>query len=252
MDTVRSCLREESINSPTDYDRRYFYFEKNGSGNKVGLATCGLAQQALLALYRRWQLQDFKNYSWIRAVSSSRNPAIRDYLVEQICLTTIACDGLGAVSVDLGKPMKVEYIEVTPAWTTFSQSGESLRLYLALTFNYPAIDAAILQLNRTNMTAHLFPIQVALAKRPKESEANFYRNQWPTWTKPLADNNFQIKSTFVWIDEHGPEKDEAPETVWNTTHVLNATYTTQQVGVTQMNRSLSAAMRDIATYRVDL
>ena len=172
--------------------------------------------------------------------------------MEQICLATIARDGFGAVSTDLGKPMKVEYFEVTPAWTTFIQSGESLRLYLPLTFNYPAINAAILQLNCTNMTAHLFLIQVALAKRYKKSEANFYQNQWPTWTKPLVDNNFQIKSTFVWIDEHGPEKHEAPETVWNTTHVLNAAYTTQHVGVAQMNRSLAATMRDIATNRVDL
>ena len=250
MDTVRSCLGEESIDTPTDYDRRYFYFTKIGFGNKVGHATCGLAQQALLALYRRWQLQDFNGDSWIRAVSSSRNPTVRGHLVEQICLATIARDGFGAVSADLGKPMKVEYFGVTPTWTTFIQSGESHRLYLPLTLNYPAIDAAILQLNRTNMTAHLFPIQVALAKRHKKSEANFYQNQWPAWTKPLVDNNFQIKSTFVWIDEHSPEKDEAPETVWST-HVLNAAYTTQHVGVAQMNRSLSAAIGDIVTSRVD-
>ena len=80
MDTVRSCLGEESIDTPTDYDRRYFYFEKKGFGSKVGHATCGLAEQALLALYNQWQQQHFNDDAWIRAVSSSRNPTIRGYL----------------------------------------------------------------------------------------------------------------------------------------------------------------------------
>ena len=54
-----------------------------------------------------------------------------------------------------------------------------LRLYPPKTFNYPDVDAAILQFDKKKNTAHLYPIQVTLATKHKDSETehNGYHGQ---------------------------------------------------------------------------
>jgi len=85
--------------------------------DEVGHATCGLAGQTLMPIYREWRLLTIGDDSWYRSISSSSNPIVRSYLAEQICLATIAREGLSGVSVDLGSPvMKVEYFEDAPDW----------------------------------------------------------------------------------------------------------------------------------------
>ena len=185
----------------TDYfDKRYFYFK-----DEVGQPTCGLARFTLLRIYREWQLSTFGDWSWYWAISRS-NPTVRGYLAEQVCLATISRKGLGAVTPDLGKALTVEHFATTPVWSNLIKSSESHRLYLPNAFNYPSIDGAILQVDRTKKQAHLLLIQVTLAKKHSDSESLFYRNQWDDWTNGLQ--GFQVQSTFVWIDELGPRENK--------------------------------------------
>ena len=234
MSSVRGCLLEQTAMPPRDYyDKRYFYF-KDG----VGHPTCGLARQILMPIYREWQLTTIGGDSWYWAVSSS-NPPVRGYLAEQICLATIARKGLSAVTPDLEGAMKVEHFGNTPDWSTLIESGEIRRLYLPHSFHYPAIDGAILQLDRKENKAHLFLIQVTLANKHADSESRFYQDQWDRWTHGL--NGFQAQSTFVWIDHLGSYENTIQQEEMGTrarTVLLNPSYTSVHVGVGEVDRRL--------------
>ena len=135
--------------------------------------------------------------------------------------------------------LKVEYFTGIPHWSILIESGEPCRLYLPHSYNYPAIDGAILQLDRTKKTAHLFLIQVTLAKKHKDSEKLFYEKCWGDWTEYLAD--FQVQSTFVWIDRVGPSENTVRQQKLVTrtrTILLNPQYTSIHVAVADVDQRL--------------
>lgn len=213
------------------YDKRYFYFE-----GEVGHAACGLAWQTLLLIYREWRFSTIRDDSWYRAISSS-NPTVRGYLAEQICLATIARQGLNTVS-DLGYGMGVEYFTSIPSWSNLIESRDSTRLYLPNTFKYPAIDAAILQ-RHTEKKARLFLIQLTLAKKHKDFESLFYQTKWGAWARGL--NSFEVETTFVWIDNHRPRQStgQMEERSLRARNVmLNSPYSSIHVGVADVDQRL--------------
>ena len=215
------------------YDKRYFYFE-----GQVGHAACGLARLTLLPIYREWQLSTIGDESWYHAILST-NPTVRGYLAEQVCLATIARKGLSKVSHDLGGPMRVEYFTGIPFWANFIQSGDTVRLYLPKAFNYPAIDAAILLLDRTRKKVWLFPIQVTLAQKHKDSETLFYQTKWGAWTRGF--DGFELESTFVWIDNHRPRQSDVPteERALRARNVmLNPPHSSIHIGVADVDQRL--------------
>lgn len=230
---MKACLLEQNSMSQTGYyDKRYFYFE-----GRVGHAACGLARLTLLPIYRELQLSTIGDGSWYRAILSS-NPTVRGYLAEQVCLATITHKGFSRVGHDLGGPMRAEYFTSIPFWSNFIQSGDTVRLYLPKAFNYPAIDAAILQLDRTQRKARLFPIQVTLAKNHKDSELLFYQTKWGAWAQGL--DGFEVESTFVWIDNHRPRQStvQMEEMALPARNVKNQLYSSIHIGVADVDQHL--------------
>ena len=190
------------------YDPRYFHQKKTWH------YSCGMARQALILVYRRHQFDKFQFNQWFNIICGSNNPVVQGFLVEQLCLLVIARDGLRAIAPPgretPGVPIKTEYFQQVPKWDSFIDSTDhtyTSRLYLPNTFNYANVDGAILQItSRKRKRAHLYLIQITLAKHHKDSETAFYQNQWRNWVQALEEKSWRVKSTFVWIDKQAPEQ----------------------------------------------
>ncbi|PGH23093.1 hypothetical protein AJ80_02867 [Polytolypa hystricis UAMH7299] len=77
---------------------------------------------------------------------------------------------------------------------------DELVLYIPDSYNHLAIDALVVHLAETDegKTAHLYPIQVTIAERHKDSETEFFL-RWGKWCPQLGDE-YNISVTFLWID----------------------------------------------------
>jgi hypothetical protein len=205
------------------YDLRYFYFD----GGNVGRWTCGVAFEALLAVYRQFKARLSDGIGpWYTAISISPNPTVLGYLVEYVCLATIERDGLGIADKELGHPLEKEYFDDIPRVDNLiaSASSSTRRLYIPTTFNFPDIDAAIVRLDRGEKKAYVCLIQVTVAKDHKDSEANFYLTKWEKWENQFKANGYSApsaSSTFVWIDRGEPRiEDVSGETKLIRTRVI--------------------------------
>ena len=189
------------------YDPRYFYYQ-----NEIWHYTCGMARQALMSVYRRDQFQRIQFYQWFGVIRKSQNPVVQGFLVEQLCLLVIARDGLRAITplgIDAPKgPIETESFQQVPNWDSLiDNTTRSSRLYLPDKFNYANVDGAILHITSRNpKQAHLYLIQITLAKDHKDSETYFYQAQWQNWVQALKGNHWSVESTFVWIDKKAPEQ----------------------------------------------
>jgi hypothetical protein len=131
-------------------------------------------------------------------------------LAEKICLDAIAQFGLKAVDGDLTSMATATFDDV-PDWTDLLNSTHTCRLFLPTAYNYRAIDGAILFVDRNAKRAHLYPLQVTLSMRDRDSDEDFYTNKWWEWIKRIEDGGFQVQSTFVWIDQKQPSQETKSE-----------------------------------------
>jgi hypothetical protein len=240
MDT---CLqsRPVSSNMPELYDLQYFYVD----ANHIGQYTCGVAFETMMSLFRRHRLSLFCGQEWYSAVQrSSGNPVVQGFLAEHICLSQIMSSGLCVVSSVLGR-MEHTTFEDIPNWDNQLSSGHTIRLYIPTVYNFRAVDAVILHLDRNAKSAHLYPIQITLSKQHRQSDHNFYEKMWFNWIKPMENIELTVESTFVWIDKKQPGDDVVPQKVRilrKESKIIRPAYSSVHVGIQQVDEKLSNSL----------
>lgn len=207
---MRNCVMGHpvSIDDRTLYDLRYFYIDQQS----IGSFTCGIAFETMMSSLRIHNATQFKDDSWYLAVSQSPNPIVRGFLAEQICLSSIAATGLKAVHQKLGR-MSHALFETHPNFTQFLFTNYETRIYFPTTYNFRAMDAIILFLDRSSKQARMFPIQFTLTLRHKPSDKDFYTTFWSGWIEPIESAGYSVESTFVWIDKQQPSEHIEPKLV---------------------------------------
>ena len=232
---MESCILELPVGYVDRdlYDPRYFYQKETWK------YSCVMACQTLMLVYHRHQFSKIQFDEWFKVICRSRNPIIQGFLMEQLCLVIITHDGLHTIaptSIEaLPGSMETEFFLDEPNWGGLINSTDHTgHLYLPEMFNYPNVDGAILCItNRPQKKAHLYPIQITLAKGHKDSETCFYEGQWPNWVKRLTDDGWVVESTFVWIDRKPPMDGVQERRVWVTSsgeHELNPDHYHWQIG----------------------
>jgi hypothetical protein len=229
-----------SIDDRTLYDLRYFYVDPWN----IGSFTCGIAFETMMSSLRMHDTTQFKDDSWYLAVSQSSNPVVRGFLAEQICLSSIATTGLKVVDPKLGR-MSHAFFETRPNFTEFLSTHHETRLYFPTTYNFRAVDAVILFLNRSTMKATMFPIQFTLTQRHKPSDKDFHTTFWSEWIEPIESAGYSVQSTFVWIDKKQPLEYVEPKLVKSLRFggkVVHPKYSVIHVGVEMVDRRLASAL----------
>ena len=202
-------LGKESFADKSEYDLRYFYFNRNGAH-----ATCGIAFGTLLAMYRKFKdSRSDQLDAWYEAIAISPNPTVLGYLVEHLCLNRIENVGLKTVDTDLKTPLDKVLFDKKPDMEQLLDGRKTCQLYLPTIFNFPNIDALIVRVHKKRKEAYFYPIQITIAKVHKDSEAAFYREQWEAWKDRFVQKGYKVFSTFVWVNrEESSEKDVPEET----------------------------------------
>lgn len=199
---MEACLQNHPVthNLRNLYDLRHFYID----ANDIGQCTCGVAFESMMSILREHRLKDFCDQEWYFAVERSPNPIVKGYLAEHICLCSILQNGLSAVSSTLTR-LDNSSFEAQPNWNNLVSTDKTRCLYILTAFNFRAVDGVILHVNHKSKSAHMYPIQITISNRFKNSDEDFYRSLWPTWVKPLEEVKFKVESTFVWIDSAQPD-----------------------------------------------
>jgi len=175
-------------------------------------------------------------------ICASHNPSVRGYLAEELCLQVIADKGLCTIGEEgpRGSLPKEFFNNDKPNWNTLIDNDQhDCHLYLPSQFNYTNIDAAILHIkSRKSKDAHLYLIQVTLAKKHKDSEMLFYQKQWQDWVHDLESNKWTLNSTFVWIDLKQPDEQLKQKKVLGLRSrdaEVHPEYTHRRVGLTSLD-----------------
>ena len=240
---MSACVRGGRVtcNDRNLYDLRHFYVD----AERIGHFTCGIAFEAMMSLLREYDDAPFLNQLWYNAVEQSRNPVVRGFLAEQICLSYIAANGLIAVHPNLGR-MSTTSFEGEPDFAEFlSTTSKTTRLYIPSAYNFMTVDGVILLLDRKAKKATIFPIQFTLSENHKQSDQEFHMKLWSKWIKPIVEAEYSVDSTFVWIDNKQSSKHVIPQVVKalrSGDKVVHPEYSVVHVGIETVHKRLASAL----------
>jgi hypothetical protein len=198
---TKACLMNATFTNSlaSYYDLRYFYFDNQN----IGHPTCGYVFQIMMSLLRQRPDVELYGQEWYSVVRKCRNPVVQGFLSEQICLSAIATHGLTAFDPELG-PMNTTIFEREPVWDCLLQSGETHGLFIPQPFSFKAIDGAILQVDHRKKVIYLYPIQITLSTKERDSAEVFYNDISKDWIWPLRAKKYKVHSIFIYIDRKAP------------------------------------------------
>lgn len=181
-----------TLGNVTMLDHRYFYVE-----NGYGRYTCGLARQGIVAFLRiHAEERVFLGSEWYLALKAFKNNlSVIGFTVEQMVISRIASYGLC-----WGDNNKIPQTKITTFHGNTIAFSKDIpyTCYVPLKFNFKAVDAIYVEVNERKSTATIVAIQITVAKRHRDSPADFFA-QWEQWIHLLKD--FTIMPIFLWIVE---------------------------------------------------
>lgn len=237
---MRACLMLRPIlGSGILIDHRYFYLDSDNCGHY----SCGLARQAMIGFLRiHGEERIFLGPEWLQTLECYRhNPSAIGFTVEQIIISQIASAGVESGRLSI-RPAKIVAFEGDS--TTISQE-EEYAYYVPLKFNFKAIDALYVHLDRKKKAVRLVAIQITVAKWHTDSEAAFYAGL-AMWLHGLTD--FEITTDFLWIHEGQRDRVEVEEKITELrtkTHVNWPKHEVHWVSIEQVHRDLAATLTKI-------
>jgi hypothetical protein len=147
-------------------------------------------------MLRKVALEAFKN-----------NRSVVGFIVEQMVISRIASSGLKFGENDSIPPAPIfAFSGSVAALTTDDRSI----YYVPVKFNFKAIDALYVAVDKVKRTARVVAIQSTVAKRHKDSATAFFAD-WDQWTNLLK--GFTLQTTFLWIVEDKRGKKEMKQTL---------------------------------------
>ena len=190
---MRSCLTQSAVTIlPQWWDSAYFYKDDEGLGH----STCGVVRDRMAWLLRRYGEAKFLDDIWFEALHRScNNPAVLGFIVKQMCLTSIAQSGLPIGRKNFYPVRTIVFGGRDPP-AIDKQGGVSL--YVPLRFNFPAIDAILIEVEEEKKTVLLIPLQITIAERHSASEDKFFET-WAKWERKFY--GYKVSLWFVWVTE---------------------------------------------------
>lgn len=233
------CLVQFEVSklSDDDHDRRFFYRDKG-----TGYCICGLAREAFASFLRQYDNSIFMHREWRPTLLLFKNnKSVVGFLVEQVCLGSIAEKGLSDPFVR--KPSNVSMFEKRPSLSREMET--SCIFYIPEKFNYKAIDGILLEINNEAKEAHLVPIQVTISKNHKDSETAFFQD-WSYWRDALE--GYDIRVSFVWIVMEGkPDKVVAATAISlrDGDKEVNPDYTRKYIAIKNINARIAENIKNL-------
>jgi len=183
-------------------DHRYFYDQFDPKLARVGNFSCGLARDAATGMLLENNVV-FAGADFLTSLPKHiDNPSVAGFMIEKAVLSSIQLYGLNAVKETNGSMIVKSYQGGIPS--LYPQGGD-LVLHLPGSFNFKTIDGVIVRKaapkkGNTKEQLFVFPLQITVAKKHKDSHATFFK-QWKQWIQDL--DEFDVVPEFIWISEKG-------------------------------------------------
>jgi hypothetical protein len=186
---------------------------------------------------------------WCETISNFSDNISEGFYVNKICLGCIANAGLNQVNATLTK-MSQESFEECPSWLGLLEATtETCRLYVPKVYNFQDVDGVILALNRADRVAHLYAIQITIAKHHITSDRWLYDSKWRSWIASLEKHGYSTRSTFIWIESDKAAArilDDVPPLVRTTRHCVTAIrpgYSLRQLRIKDIDLALARFLK---------
>lgn len=138
----------------------------------------------------------------IQLQGGNLNKLLLGFSSEILVLEAIHTSGIPGTP--LTSQLHINWFFKTPNFSALGESNGAI-LFRPKASNYASIDAIVAQKfdKRKDKIIHLYPIQITINKRHRNSVDSFFSKWAPTYLKKLShDFPFHaIKFTFIWIDK---------------------------------------------------
>ena len=227
-------------------DHRYFYVE-----NGYGRYTCGLARQGIVAFLRMHAEEGvFLGSEWYLALKAfENNPSVIGFTIEQMVICRITSHGLHWGNNNDIPPMRIMTFHRNII--VFLKDMPST-CYVPLKFNFKVVDAIYVEVNECQNTATVVAIQITVAKRHRDSPADFFA-QCEQWIHLLKD--ITIMPIFLWIVEGmrgQADMEEELRELRTGQRTLWPKHVTHWVSIDQVNKILADTLAQIRAGGGDL
>jgi len=185
-------------------DHRYFYDHYNPKIMRVGNFSCGLARDAAAGILLANNV-DFTRVDFLDSLFKHiDNPSVAGFMIEKAVLSSISLNGLNAAKETNGSMIVKSY--QGGIQSLYPEMGD-LVLHLPGSFNFKTIDGVIVRKagpkeDNAKKQLFVFPLQVTVAKKHKDSHATFFK-EWKQWIHGLEE--FDVVPEFIWISEKGAD-----------------------------------------------
>ncbi|KAF8521468.1 hypothetical protein BDD12DRAFT_103720 [Trichophaea hybrida] len=197
--TMSACLTGGSVGPATEkiLDWRYFYV-LHGSGR----ATCGIVREAAARFLRSTMGADeFLTQHWHDSLRmAGKNPSVLGFLTEQMLLSWIALSGCRAAGEEFTSHL-TSFLFDNKRPKISQESG--LSLDIPVSFNYRAVNAIIVAVDKVKNEAIATGIQITISKTHSDSEPKFFAD-WKWWRIIVGCPNISFR--LLWILEDVGQK----------------------------------------------
>ena len=185
-------------------DHRYFYDHFDPKLGRVGNFSCGLARNAAAEILLANNVV-FTGVDFLKPLPKHiDNPSVVEFMIEKAVLSSISLYGLNAAKETNGSMIVKSYLGGIQS--LYPEMGD-LVLHLPGSFNFKTIDGVIVRKagpknDNTKNQLFVFPLQVTVSKKHKDSHATFFK-EWKQWIQDLKE--FDVVPEFIWISEKGAD-----------------------------------------------
>ena len=170
----------------------------------MGNFSCGLARDAAAGMLLANNVV-FAGVDFLKSLPKHiDNPSVAGFMIEKVVLSSISIYGLNAAKETNGSMIVESYHGEIQS--LYPQMGD-LVLHLPGSFNFKTIHGVIVRKagpkkDNTKKQLFVFPLQVTVAKKHKDSHATFFK-EWKQRIHGLEE--FDVVPEFIWISEKGAD-----------------------------------------------
>ena len=215
-------------------DHRYFY-EMDG----VGRCVCGAVRNAVTKQLISHSSDLFTIREALDAMSIwIDNPSTAGFFLRQATIRSIATRGIA--DLDFRGPIPQKVLRNIPLYDL----DKTRVLYIPQAYSHPAFDALLVHLTEVDEgkmpSVHLYPIQVTITERHKNSEQEFF-SSCEKWCRRFEDE-YEIHVTFIRIDTTGEYTskvvEEKTQPIRSGLQFINPTYEVIHIPLAMVNEAV--------------
>ncbi|KAK2786615.1 hypothetical protein FQN53_006319 [Emmonsiellopsis sp. PD_33] len=200
QDYVKACFTGQITpkDVPSDNVDHRFFFEENEQGRCL----CGIVREAVTKELALLGTYLFSIDDCTAAMGQLiTNPVVVGFFLEQAMILSICQSGIRHLNIS-GRMPQISF-EQFPTYDLTKTTA----LYVPKAFNFPAIDALVLHIDKSKKKARMVPIQITIQQAHKDPRDLFFNHFKKYWCRNLEKYEVTVEFLLLGADDIYEGKD---------------------------------------------